>query len=55
MSSHRTVTAALAFGLVLACAGTARTQQDHATPQEIMQKVRQAAQDITKAGEVRRA
>ena len=51
MSSHRTVTAALAFGLVLACANTARTQQDHATPQEVMLKVRQAAQDIAKTGE----
>ncbi|MDF3016155.1 MAG: cache sensor protein type 2 [Thermomicrobiales bacterium] len=51
MSSHRTVTAALAFGLVLACAGTAHTQQNHATPQEVMQKVRQVAQDIAKAGE----
>ena len=46
MASHRTVTATLAFGLVLACAGTAHTQQDHATPQEVMQKVRKAAQDI---------
>jgi len=49
MSSHRIATAALAFGLVYA--GTAHAQQDHATPQEVMQKVRQAAQDITKAGE----
>ncbi len=51
MLSRRIATATLAFGLVLACAGTARTQQDHATPQEVMQKVRQAAQDIAKAGE----
>ena len=51
MLSRWITMATLAFGLVLACAGTARTQQDHATPQEIMQKVRQAAQDITKAGE----
>src|SRR5688572_14851535 len=51
MSSHRTATAALAFGLVLACADTARTQQDHATLQEVMQKVRQVAQDIAKTGE----
>ena len=51
MLSRRIATATLAFGLVLACAGTAHTQQDHATPQEVMQKVRQAAQDIAKAGE----
>jgi cytochrome c len=51
MSSHRTATAALAFGLVLVCADTARTQQDHATLQEVMQKVRQVAQDIAKTGE----
>ena len=51
MLSRRIATATLTFGLVLACAGTAHTQQDHATPQEVMQKVRQAAQDIAKAGE----
>ncbi len=51
MSSHRTATAALAFGLVLACPFAARSQQDQATPQEIMQKVRQAAQDLAKSGE----
>ena len=51
MSSRRTATAALAFGLVLACAGTAPAQQDHATPQEVVQRVQQAAQDIAKAGE----
>ena len=51
MLSRRIATATLAFGLVLACAGTARTQQDHATPEEVMQQVRQAAQDIAKAGE----
>jgi cytochrome c len=51
MLSRRIATATLAFGLVLACADTARTQQDHATPQEVMLKVRQAAQDIAKAGE----
>ena len=51
MSSRRTATAALAVCLVLACVGTAHAQQDHATPQEVMQKVRQAAQDIAKAGE----
>ena len=51
MLSRRIATATLAFGLVLACADTARTQQDHATPEEVMQQVRQAAQDIAKAGE----
>jgi hypothetical protein len=51
MLSRRLATATLASGLALTCAGTAHSQQDHATPQEIMQKVRQAAQDIAKAGE----
>jgi cytochrome c len=51
MSSRRIATATLAFGLALTCAGAAHSQQDHATPQETMQKVRQAAQDIAKAGE----
>jgi hypothetical protein len=51
MSSRRIATATLAFGLVLVCAGTARAQQDHATPQDVVQKVRQAAQDVAKAGE----
>ena len=51
MSSRRVASAALAVGLVFACAGTAPAQQDHATPQDIVQKVRQAAEDIAKAGE----
>jgi cytochrome c len=51
MPSRRTATAALAFGVVLACIGTAPAQQDQATPQEVTQKVRQAAQDIAKSGE----
>jgi cytochrome c len=51
MWSRRTVTAALAFGGVLAGIGTARAQQDHATPQEVLQRVQQAAQDIAKKGE----
>ena len=51
MSSRRTATAALAAGLVFACVGGARAQQDHATPQEVVQRVRQAAQDIAKQGE----
>jgi cytochrome c len=50
VSSHRTAAAALA--LVLACPLAARAQQeDHATPQEVVQRVRQAAQDLAKAGE----
>ena len=52
MSSHRIATAALICGLVLAgVVGTALAQQDHATPQEVVQKVRQAAQDLAKSGE----
>jgi cytochrome c len=51
MASHRTATAALAFGLVLACPFAARTQQNYATPQEVVQRVRQAAQDIAQSGE----
>ena len=51
MSSRRTATAALAVGLVLFCVGAARAEQDHATPQEVVQKVRQAAQAIAKQGE----
>ena len=50
MSSHRTLTAALAF-FVLACPFVVRAQQDQATPQEVVQRVRQAAQAIAKAGE----
>ena len=51
MLSRGTATAALAVGLVLACVGTARAEQDHATPQEVMQRVQQAAKDIAKSGE----
>ena len=51
MSSSRTVTAALALGFVLACVGTARAEQDRATPQEVVQRVQQAAQDVAKSGE----
>ena len=51
MSSRRTATAALAVGLIFACAGSARAQQDHATPQEVVQRVQQAAQAIAKPGE----
>ena len=49
MSSRRIATAALAVSL--ACAGTARAQRDQATPQEVVQRVRQAVEDIDKAGE----
>src|SRR4051812_16152521 len=51
MSSRRTATAAPAVGLILACAGSAGAQQDHATPQEVVQRVQQAAQAIAKQGE----
>src|SRR5690348_10702384 len=51
MSSRRTVTVALAIGLVFACVGTPSAQQDHATPQEVVQRVQQAAQAIAKQGE----
>ena len=51
MSFRRTVTAALAVSFILACAGSAGAQQDHATPQEVVQRVQQAAQAIAKQGE----
>ena len=51
MSSHRTAAAVLAVGLAFACVGSAPAQQEHATAQEVVQKVRQAAQAIAKAGE----
>jgi cytochrome c len=51
MSCWRTVTAALALGFVLAYVGTARAEQDRATPQEVVQRVQQAAQDVAKSGE----
>jgi cytochrome c len=52
VSSHRTAAAALAFASILACPFAARAQQDdHATPQEVVQRVRQAAQDLAEAGE----
>ena len=51
MSSRRTATAAMAVGFILACAGSAGAQQDHATPQEVVQRVQQAAQAIAKQGE----
>ena len=51
MLSRRTATAALVLGLVLGCVGTAGAEQDHATPQEVIQRVQQAAQDLAKSGE----
>ena len=51
MLSWRTATAALALGLVFGCVGTAGAEQDRATPQEVVQRVQQAAQDLAKSGE----
>ena len=51
MSSRRIATATVASALALTYAGGALAQQDHATPQEVVQRVRQAAQDIAKHGE----
>jgi cytochrome c len=50
MFSRRTATPALALGFVLACVGTARAEQDRATPQEVIQRVQQAVQDLAKSG-----
>jgi cytochrome c len=47
----RTPLAALALGFALACVGTARAEQERATPQEVIQTVQQAAQDLAKSGE----
>ena len=51
MSSPQTATTILALGFVLACFGTARADQDHATPQEVIQRVQHAAQDLAESGE----
>jgi cytochrome c len=51
MFSRRTATAALALGCVLVCVGTARAEQDRATPQEVIQRVQEAVQDLAKSGE----
>ena len=51
MSCRQTARAALAFGLALACPFAAGAQQDHATPQEAVQRVRQATQAIAKMDE----
>jgi cytochrome c len=51
MFTRRTAAAALMLGVVAACANTGPAGQDHATPQEVIQKVRQAAQDLAASGE----
>jgi cytochrome c len=51
MLSRWTATAALALGLIVAWVGTAGAEQDRATPQEVIQRVQQAAQDLAKSGE----
>ena len=51
MFTRRTATAALMLGVVAACADTGPAEQDRATPQEVVQKVRQAAQDLAEPGE----
>lgn len=51
MLSRRIATVALALGVIFVCVDTARAQQDHATPQEVIQRVQQAVQDLAKSGE----
>jgi cytochrome c len=51
MSSRRIAAAVLAFGLALAWVSTAPAQQGHTTPQEVVRRVQQAAQDIATSGE----
>ena len=51
MSFRRIAMGALAVCFILAFAGSAGAQQDHATPQEVVQRVQQAARDIAKQGE----
>ena len=51
MFSRRIATAALILGVVVACADTGPAEQDRATPQEVVQKVRRAAQDLAESGE----
>jgi signal transduction histidine kinase len=50
MPFRRITTAALTLGLIYAGTGAAPAQQD-ATPQEVVEKVRQAAQDLAESGE----
>ena len=51
MFCRRTATAALALDFVLASVDAAHAGQDRATPQEVIQRVQQAAQDLAKSGE----
>jgi cytochrome c len=51
MCSRRAATAALALGVVLVWGGAARAEQDRATPEEVIQRVKQAAQDLATSGE----
>jgi cytochrome c len=51
MISRRIATAALTFGVVAACADTGPAEPDRATPQEVIQRVQQAAQDLAESGE----
>jgi cytochrome c len=52
MLFRRAATVALAFGLVVAWVGTSGADQDRATPQEVIQRVQQAALDLARSGEV---
>jgi cytochrome c len=51
MFPGRAAAAALALGLLFACIGAGRAEQDRATPQEVVEKVQQAARDLAKSGE----
>jgi cytochrome c len=51
MFAGRAAAAALALGLLFACIGAGRAEQDRATPQEVVEKVQQAARDLAKSGE----
>jgi hypothetical protein len=50
MLSPRTAAAALALGFIFAGLNVPRAGQDSATPQEVIQRVQQAAQDLTTSG-----
>jgi signal transduction histidine kinase len=51
MLSRRTARAALVLGFVLACGGTAGAEEDRASPQEVVKRVQEAAQELAKSGE----
>jgi hypothetical protein len=51
MFFRRIATTALALGVVLTYVGTARAEQDRATPEEVIQRVKRAAQDLATSGE----